>query len=142
MKSFAFSMRKRAPVRLCASALAVFAAFPALAQSQAVATLAEVVVTATRVEQSLTHVLADVTVIDADVIERSGAVSLADVLVHAPGIEMVRNGGPLGTTSLYLRGGNTNHTVVMIDGIRLDTQNGSGGAAPPQQFMARTPSRV
>ena len=131
-------MRKRAPVRLCASALAVFAAFPALAQSQAVATLAEVVVTATRVEQSLTHVLADVTVIDADVIERSGAVSLADVLVHAPGIEMVRNGGPLGTTSLYLRGGNTNHTVVMIDGIRLDTQNGSGGATcqsiPAQQI--------
>ena len=95
-------------------------------------------VTATRVEQSLTQVLADVTVIDADVIARSGAVSLADVLVHVPGIEMVRNGGPLGTTSLFLRGGNTNHTVVMIDGIRLDTQSGSGGAAcqtiPAQQI--------
>jgi vitamin B12 transporter len=138
MKFFAFSMRKRVAVRLCASAVAVFAASPVLAQSQAVATLGEVVVTATRVEQSLTKVLADVTVIDADVIERSGAVSLADVLVHVPGIEMVRNGGPLGTTSLFLRGGNTNHTVVMIDGIRLDTQNGAGGATcqsiPAQQI--------
>jgi vitamin B12 transporter len=138
MKSVVFSWRKRAPVRLCASAVAVLSAFPVLAQSPSVLTLTEVVVTATRVEQSLTHVLADVTVIDADVIERSGAVSLADVLVHAPGIEMTRNGGPLGTTSLYLRGGNTNHTVVMIDGIRLDTQNGSGGAAcqsiPAQQI--------
>lgn len=139
MKTCIFSRCGRAPVRLCASAVAaisVVASFNVLAEP--VAVLKEVVVTATRVEQSLTKVLADVTVIDADVIERSGAVSLADVLVHAPGIEMVRNGGLLGSTSLYLRGGNTNHTVVMIDGIRLDTQNGSGGATcqsiPAQQI--------
>lgn len=139
MKSFESCARSGVPVRLGASVLAVFAAFPVLAQTSATSsTLREVVVTATRVEQSLSSVLADVTVISADVIERSGAVSLADVLVHAPGVEMVRNGGPLGTTSLYLRGGNTNHTVVMIDGIRLDTQNGSGGATcqsiPAQQI--------
>ena len=77
MKSFAFSRRERAPLRLCASALAVLAAFPVLAQSPSVATLGEVVVTATRVEQSLANVLADVTVIEADVIQRSAAVSLA-----------------------------------------------------------------
>ena len=134
-------MRKCAPVRLCTSVVAVsvaLVALPAGAQSQPPVTLGEVVVTATRVEQSLANVLADVTVIEAEAIARSGAVSLADVLVHVPGIEMVRNGGPLGTTSLYLRGGNTNHTVVLIDGIRLDTQNGSGGATwqsiPAQQI--------
>lgn len=124
--------------RLAVLPLACAAAFPALAQSET--TLPETVVTATRVQQSLTRVLADVTVIDADVIARSGAVSLADVLVHVPGIEMVRNGGSLGTTSLYLRGANTNHTVVMIDGIRLDTQNGSGGAtcqSIPAQHIER-----
>lgn len=90
--------------------------------------LNEVVVTANRVEQSVSSVLADVTVIDSIDIAQSGAVSLADVLVQAPGVEMVRNGGPMGTTSLLLRGGNTNHVVLMIDGIRLDTQSGSGGA--------------
>ena len=121
-------MRKRAYLRCCASAVAVMASAPAQVQAQPAGTLPKLVVTATRVEQSLTQVLADVTVIEADVIARSAAVSLADVLVQVPGIEMVRNGGPLGTTSLFLRGGNTNHTVVMIDGIRLDTQNGSGGA--------------
>jgi len=125
-------------VRLCAPAVALLSALPALAQSPPVLTLGEVVVTATRVEQSQANVLADVTLIEADAIERSGAVSLADVLVQVPGVEMTRNGGPLGTTSLYLRGGNTNHTVVMIDGIRLDTQNGSGGATcqsiPAQQI--------
>lgn len=116
--------------------LACAAAFPALAQSES--TLPETVITATRVPQSLSSVLADVSVIEADEIARSGAVSLADVLVHLPGVEFTRNGGPLGTTSLFLRGANTNHTVVMIDGIRLDTQNGSGGATcqaiPAQQI--------
>lgn len=87
-----------------------------------------VVVTATRTALAAADVLADVSVVDAETLARNGAVSLADVLVHLPGVEMTRNGGPLGTTNLYLRGGNTNHTVVMIDGIRIDTQSGSGGA--------------
>jgi vitamin B12 transporter len=134
---FLFIMISRfTSARLAVLPLACAAAFPVLAQSES--TLPETVVTATRVPQSLSSVLADVSVIDADVIARSGAVSLADVLVQVPGVEMVRNGGPLGTTSLYLRGANTNHTVVMIDGIRLDTQNGSGGATcqaiPVQQI--------
>lgn len=92
------------------------------------AELDAVVVTATRTAMPMADVLADVSVIDADAIARSGAVSLADLLVQMPGVEMTRNGGPLGTTSLFVRGGNTNHTVVMIDGIRIDTQSGSGGA--------------
>lgn len=128
MKSLAYSNGLRAPVRWCASVAAVLTVFPVWAQGQPAATLKDVVVTANRVEQSVGSVLADVTVIDSADIAQSGAVSLADVLMQAPGVEIVRNGGPLGTTSLLLRGGNTNHTVVMIDGIRLDTQSGAGGA--------------
>lgn len=116
-----------APARRVMLSLAAFAAGPSFSQSSP--SLDPVVVTATRVAQASTRVLADVTVIDADVIARSGAVSLADLLVHVPGLEIVRNGGPAATTSLFLRGANTNHTVLMLDGIRLDTQSGSGGAA-------------
>jgi len=126
----------RFSVRLGVLSLACAAACSAQAQSEPV--LAETMVTATRVPQSLASVLADVSVVDADAIARSGAVSLADVLVQVPGVELVRNGGPLGVTSLFVRGGNSNHTVVMIDGIRLDTQSGSGGATcqaiPAQQI--------
>lgn len=118
-------------VATCASpvllATLLCASMGAIAQSTS-GELDTVVVTATRTLVSLNDVLADVSVVDAETIARSGAVSLADVLVHLPGIEMTRNGGPLGTTNLFLRGGNTNHTVVMIDGIRIDTQSGSGGA--------------
>jgi vitamin B12 transporter len=56
-----------------------------------------VVVTATRTEQPLTDVVSDVSVLDRDVIERSGASSLADVLSRLPGVELTRNGGPATT---------------------------------------------
>lgn len=114
-------------VRLSAIACAAAAvALPAWAQNSPV--LNEVVVTATRVTQPLTDVLADVSLIDRDALERSGAASLADVLARLPGVTFTRNGGPAATTSLYLRGGETRHTLLLIDGVRVDSQS-TGGAA-------------
>jgi vitamin B12 transporter len=128
MKTCISSMRGRAPVRFGASVLAVFAAFPVLAQVQT-ATLQEVVVTATRMAIPLTDVVADVSIIDRAMIERSGATGVADVLARQPGLEIGRSGGVGGTTSVFLRGGNSQHTAVYLDGVRLDTQSGSGGVA-------------
>lgn len=132
MKTSVFSKRGRAPVRLGVSVLAVFAAFPAfpvLAQGQSEVVLKEVVVTATRMAIPLTDVVADVSIIDRAMIERSGAAGVADVLTRQPGLEISRNGGVGGTTSVYLRGGNSQHTAVYLDGVRLDAQSGSGGVA-------------
>ena len=89
--------------------------------------LDEVVVTAARIEQPLSEVLADVTVIDRASIERSGATGVADLLSHYPGVQFQRNGGLGNTTSLYIRGANTNHTAVYVDGVRIESQSGSGG---------------
>src|SRR3990167_5501947 len=132
MKTSVFPKRGRAPVRLGVSVLAVFAAFPAfpvLAQGQSEVVLKEVVVTATRMAIPLTDVLADVSIIDRAMIERSGAAGVADVLARQPGLEISRSGGVGGTTSVYLRGGNSQHTAVYLDGVRLDAQSGSGGVA-------------
>ena len=100
-----------------------------MAQSQSQGTLGEVVVTATRVAQPLSDLVADVTVVDRDQIERSGASGVADLLARLPGLEIGRSGGVGGTTSVFLRGGNTQHTAVYLDGVRLDAQSGSGGVA-------------
>lgn len=99
---------------------------PVFAQSPA--PLEPVVITATRSPLAASRVLADVSVLDREAIDRAGAMSLADVLQRLPGIEMSRNGGAAGTTSLYLRGGETRHTAVYIDGLRVDSQ-ATGGAA-------------
>lgn len=87
------------------------------------------VVTATREPQSINRVLADVTYIGRDDIERqAGGTALADLLKTQAGFEVVRNGGPASTSSVFLRGAESRHVLVLIDGVRVDTQSASGGA--------------
>ena len=116
-------------LRLALLPLALTAAFPSLSQTQFTRQLKETVVTATRTAQPLSDLVADVSIVDRAMIERSGATGVADVLARLPGIEIGRNGGIGGTTSVFSRGGNSQHTAVYLDGVRLDTQSGSGGAA-------------
>lgn len=113
--------------RIAALPLALAAALPLFAHGQPAPALRETVVTATRTEQPLVDLVADVSIIDRDQIERSGATGLADVLARVPGIEMARNGGLGNATNLYLRGAETRFTAVFIDGVRIDSQS-TGGA--------------
>ncbi|MHA7602173.1 TonB-dependent receptor domain-containing protein [Alicycliphilus sp. T452] len=114
-------------LRPSALALAALAACAVQAQEGAAPVLSDVVVTATRTAQPLTDVLADVSIVDREAIEQSGAAALGDVLARLPGIEMSRSGGLGGTTSMYVRGAETRFTAVYIDGVRVDSQAGSGG---------------
>ncbi|RYF07889.1 MAG: TonB-dependent receptor, partial [Comamonadaceae bacterium] len=89
--------------------------------------LQETVVTATRVARPLSDLVADVSIIDRDTIERSGATGVADVLARLPGVEMSRNGGPGNSGSVYVRGAESRFTAVYIDGVRVESQS-TGGA--------------
>ncbi|MDT8409247.1 MAG: TonB-dependent receptor [Wenzhouxiangellaceae bacterium] len=77
-----------------------------------------IVVTANRTEQSAGSVPARISVIDRDDIERSQAPDLLELLRLEAGIDVVRNGGPGGQTSVFMRGANSNHVLVLIDGVR------------------------
>jgi vitamin B12 transporter len=116
-----------ASMRLSAMSWACLSVCCASAVAQEVA-LKETVVTATRVEQPLTDVVADVSIIDRKVIEQSGGGTVADVLLRVPGISMTRNGGPATTTSVFVRGAESRFTAVYVDGVRLDSQS-TGGAS-------------
>ena len=114
---------------LLASALAV--AFAAQAQSAAQADavpMKETVVTANRIEQPLSDLVVDMSVVGRETIEAAGAVGVADVLSRLPGVQIVRNGGAGSNTSVYLRGADTRFTAVYIDGVRVDSQS-TGGAS-------------
>ncbi|MDY0747909.1 TonB-dependent receptor [Paucibacter sp. R3-3] len=87
-----------------------------------------VVVTATREPQKLSEVIADLTVITREQIESQGFGGVADLLRNTGAVEMTRNGTPASTTSLFIRGAETRHTVVLIDGVRVDSQS-TGGAS-------------
>lgn len=124
-------VRSRARFGLATLPWALAAAFPigTLAQTSPTApALRETVVTATRVEQPLSDLVADVSIVDRETIESSGATGVADVLARLPGIEISRTGGIGNATNVFLRGTNSQHTAVYIDGVRVDTQTVSGGA--------------
>jgi vitamin B12 transporter len=73
-----------------------------------------VVVTATRTPTPVDAVLAPVIVIDRDAIERSAAADVTELLRFHAGLELGRNGGPGQTTAVFIRGADSNHTLVAI----------------------------
>jgi vitamin B12 transporter len=83
-------------------------------------TLPTVVVTATRLAIPLDEVLAPVIVIDRATIERSNANDTAELLRFHAGLDVARNGGPGQTTALFIRGAESNHTLVLVDGVRIN----------------------
>ncbi len=113
--------------RLTLVAASLSAIFASQTFAQTAATLDPVVVTATRTAVSLTEVLADVSIVDRDQIERSGAASVSDVLARLPGITISQTGGPASTTGVFIRGAESRFTAVFVDGVRIDSQS-TGGA--------------
>ncbi|MBV2132834.1 TonB-dependent vitamin B12 receptor [Pseudomonas sp. MAP12] len=85
-------------------------------------------VTASRTVQTASESLAAVTVIDREEIERKQAASLPELLRSVPGVSLANNGGPGKSTSLFLRGSESDHVLVLIDGIKVGSAT-SGSAA-------------
>ena len=89
---------------------------PALAQSAPVV-LPEVTVSAARIEQPVAQAGNAVTVITAKDIEAQQRRSFPELLETVPGLHVVQAGGIGGNTSIFMRGTNSNHVKVLIDGI-------------------------
>jgi vitamin B12 transporter len=77
-----------------------------------------VVVTASRVTESLGATLRDVSVVDGAALREAGVVDITDALRLLPGVELAGN-GPGATPSIFLRGTNSNQTLVLVDGQRI-----------------------
>jgi len=110
-------------LRVAAWLLAAAAGGAVYAQPSAPATLEPVVVTAARSPQPIADLLADLTVIGAAEILRSGAQSLPQLLQRQPGVEVTINGGPGATSGVFLRGANAGQTLVLIDGLRVGSSS-------------------
>ncbi len=111
----------------CAVACGVMLAGAVVQPVWADAQLGELQVTATRMPQPVSKALADVTVVTRADIERQGAGGVADVLQKLPGFQVVRNGDATATTSVMIRGSNSRHVLVLVDGVPTGSQ-ATGGA--------------
>lgn len=110
--------------------LACFGASRVHAQPLVVAAvdLKETVVTATRVETRTDAVLSDVVVIDAQTLAQSTGRSLSEVLSRNAGLQMSANGGLGKQSGLFVRGTETRHVLLLVDGVRYGSST-SGSAS-------------
>jgi vitamin B12 transporter len=88
----------------------------------------QLVVTASRTEQTQQQTLAAATVIDRAEIDRLQPNSLIDLLRGTPGMSLANNGGSGKSTSMFLRGTESDHVLVLVDGVRIGSAT-AGGAA-------------
>lgn len=93
----------------------------AIADENPATVLDRVQVTANRYSQSEQQAIASVTVLDRNDIEESAAPDLFALLGRQVGVVTVRTGGIGGQNSVFVRGGNSNQTLVLIDGVRVNS---------------------
>ena len=101
-----------------------------------------VVITATRLPTPASQVASSVTVVTAEDIAARQERTIADVLKDIPGLNVVQTGGPGGVTSVFMRGTNSNHTKVFIDGIDVSDPSNSTGAFDFGQLLTPDIERV
>ena len=109
-------------ITLHALALGIALALPSVAMAEIAADATdfdEIVVTGTRTEVALEDSLVPAQVIDREEIERSQARSLQDLLKGRAGINMTNQGGAGKLSNVFLRGAESDHVLVLVDGIRV-----------------------
>lgn len=99
-----------------------------------------VLVTATRTAVPASELSASVEVITREELERLPAADLADVLRLRAGVDIARAGGPGQQTSVFLRGTESNHVLVLIDGVRINP--GTIGTAAVQNIAPGMVERI
>jgi vitamin B12 transporter len=109
---------QRGIVLACAAACASFAG-TSNAQSSQESQLKPVVVTATRNETRADELVSEVVVIDKVQIEQSSGRTLTELLSRTAGVQFASNGGLGKSASVYIRGTEARHTILLVDGVRI-----------------------
>ena len=100
-------------------AFSILLALAGNARAQDAVTQPTIEVTASRVAETVDASLTDVSVITRADIAASNAPDLLEVLRMQAGVDVVRTGGTGTQTNVFLRGGNSNHVLVLSDGVRV-----------------------
>ena len=108
--------------------LTLFLAFTAAIASPLARADAEVVVTGTRLPMTSAGLAQNVTVVDQAEIQASHPASIAEVLSRVTGIYVDEAGPAGGFVSMYLRGAENSHLLILLDGVRLNDPTTTRGS--------------
>jgi vitamin B12 transporter len=122
--------------------LSLLAPASALAQTEPVGMAPDVIVTADRYPTDPAKVTGSVTVIMNEDMQRRQLRTVADVLRSVPGVSVQQSGGPGTQTSVFVRGANSNHTLVLIDGVNVSDPASGNGAVDFAHFLTENLDRV
>ncbi len=100
---------------------------PARLAAQTPPVAEDITVVATRTPVPMNQIGQSVTVLDQATIEASQAIEVADLLAQTPGIEVARDGGEGQPTSVFIRGAESDQTLVLVDGVQLNDPSSTGG---------------
>lgn len=102
--------------------------------------LDEIVVTATRIEQPLRQSLSSTSVITRQEIQDSQAIDVPSLLKNLAGIEFYQSGGTGKQSSIFMRGTNSSHVLILLDGVRINSA--TTGTTAVDQLMLDQVDRI
>ncbi len=95
--------------------------------------LGQIVVTPSRVKEKLSSSSVSVSVINDSDIDRKKIDTVKEALKDEVGIDIRQTGAFQGQTSLFMRGGNSNQALLLVDGVKLYDPVSTGGQRPPHR---------
>lgn len=128
--------------RFLLTSLPLLLPFCASAQTETETTLPSIVITTDREPIPVEKVTGSVTVVTRDDMERRQLRTVEEVLRQVPGVSVQQSGGPGSLTSVFVRGSNANHVVVMIDGMNYNDPSTANGAIDFAHFLTDNLDRI
>ena len=101
-----------------------------------------VVVTATQIATPVDQIGSSVTVVTAADIAAQDQRTLPEVLQNVPGLNVLQTGGPGGLTQVFMRGTNSNHIKVLVDGIDVTDPSSPDSSFDFGQYLSNDIARV
>ncbi|MBI5430463.1 MAG: TonB-dependent receptor [Nitrosomonadales bacterium] len=120
--------------------VALFGAITLPFAAHAEAPMEMIIVTPTRMEQPLNETLADTTVLDEQAIRQSGASDVQTLLRNVAGVEIYQSGGLGNQSSTFMRGTNSSHVLVLLDGVRISSA--TAGTTALEHIMLDSIERI
>ncbi len=125
-------------LKFVAALLPLWPLSPAIGQQ--LAALDTVVVTASRQAMRVSEVLSDISTVEREEIEQAGHSTLEEILSRQPGVEITSNGSAGAASNLLIRGTNSSHVLLLIDGVRVGSA--TSGSLPWSRIPASQIERI